>query len=311
MRLYQHVLSILTILLLFTMMPSAASAAEVNRHTIIVDGLKRSYLLYKPRNLNHRKSHPLVLVMHGGGGTARGLYRDTRDSFTALADKHGFYIAYPNAVKRMWDFGAGKVSEALQVRINDKQFFAELLNHLTDSLPIDERRVFATGISRGGQASYFLACQFPERIRAIAPVTMPMPAFMAENCMATPDIGLALLNGTQDPIVPYDGGQIVARGKQRGQVLSTKQTITTWLKRNGCVLEPTTNRYINPVADNTSVQRIDWSKCEGASVRLYRVEGGGHTWPSGSQYLPVRVVGEVTQDIDGSVEVWDFFSTFK
>lgn len=311
MRIFIHFLSAVVVMLALSLTCSSANAAEASRHTIKVDGVTRNYLLYKPRKLDRTKSHPLVLVMHGGGGTARGLYRDTRDSFTALADKHGFYIAYPNAVKRMWDFGTGKVSEELEVRTDDRQYFANLLTHLASSLPVDERRIFATGISRGGQASYFLACQFPDRIRAIAPITMPMPEFMAADCKATPDIGLALLNGTQDPVVPYEGGQIVVQGKQRGIVLSTKQTLTTWLSRNGCSTERTTQRTINPIADNTSVQRTDWTQCSGAPVRLYRIEGGGHTWPSGSQYLPVRVVGEVTHDIDGANEIWDFFSMFE
>lgn len=311
MRISNQFVSAFAVMLALSVTSSSANAATAGRHTIQVDGVKRSYLLYKPRNLDRTKSHPLVLVMHGGGGTARGLYRDTRGSFTALADEHGFYLAYPNAVKRMWDFGAGKVSEELKVRTDDRQFFANLLNHLIGSLPVDKQRVFATGISRGGQASYFLACQFPERIRAIAPITMPMPAFMAADCKATPDIGLALLNGTQDPVVPYEGGQIVVRGKKRGSVLSTERTLTTWLSRNGCSMKPTAERTIDPVADNTSVQRTDWTQCSGAQVRLYRIEGGGHTWPSGSQYLPVRVVGEVTRDIDGANEVWEFFSMFK
>lgn len=312
MRLHLKLLSAMITMLAFSIItPSEASTTVAKRHTITVDGVQRNYLLYKPRNLDPQKSYPLVLVIHGGGGTARGLYRDTGDSFTTLADKHGFYIAYPNAVKRMWDFGTGKVSEDLKVRIDDKQFFSDLLDHLSSSLPVDEQRVFATGISRGGQASYFLACRFPERIRAIAPVTMPMPAFMEENCRATPDIGLALFNGTQDPIVPYNGGQIVAGRKQRGRVLSTTRTISTWLNRNGCAMAPTAKRYIDPVVDETFVERFDWTECTGATVRLYRIEGGGHTWPSGSQYLPVRVVGEVTRDIDGATEIWDFFSTFK
>lgn len=312
-------LSFIALMMFSIIATSAACAATASRKTIMVDGVNRSYLLYEPRNIDRDvdrnvdrgKRIPLVLVIHGGGGTARGLYWDTRDSFTRLADKHGFYIAYPNAVKRMWDFGAGKVSAALQVRVDDKKYFSDLIDHLTNSLPIDRRRVFATGISRGGQASYFLACQFPERIRAIAPITMPMPAFMADDCKATPDIGLALLNGTEDPIVPYDGGEIVVRRKQRGRVLSTTQTITNWLTRNGCKSKPTAISEIDPVADNTSVQRTDWTECDGAPVRLYRIEGAGHTWPSGSQYLPVRVVGEVTQDIDGAVEVWSFFATFR
>ncbi len=289
---------------------ASAFAAQAARHFIEVDGVKRSYLLYKPRNNGTRTLGPLVLVMHGGGGTAKGLYRDTRKSFTSLADSYGFYLVYPDAGRRMWDFGVDKVSQKLRKRFDDKGFFEALLDHLTDSLPVDKQRVFATGISRGGQASYFLACNFPTRIRAIAPIAMPMPEFLTRACEAGSDIGIALLNGTGDPVVPYGGGEIIALGQRRGVVLSTSATLRFWRQKNGCSETPDSRVGIDPASDGTSVERIDWQACEGAPVRLYKIKNGGHTWPSGSQYLPRRVVGSVTRDINGAVEVWDFFLGF-
>ena len=40
---------------------------------------------------------------------------------------------------------------------------------------------------------------------------------------------------------------------------------------------------------------------------LYRLEGAGHTWPGGRQYLPQSAVGVVCRDFDGSRVIWDFF----
>ena len=289
----------------------SSSAIAVTKHTIDVDGQQRHYLLHTPSKVNTERELALVVVLHGGGGTARGIYRETGKRFAQLADRHGFFVVYPNAVRRMWDFGAGKVSAGLRVRTDDRRFFEALLEHLTTSLPIDPRRVFATGISRGGQASYFLACQFPERIRAIAPVTMPMPEFMVQDCRATGEIGLALINGTADPLVPYAGGDIRVRGRSRGRVLSTAATVKQWRQRNGCQSRPSARRRIDTADDGTYVERSDWTECRGAPVRRYRIVGGGHTWPSGRQYLSKRAIGPVSRDIDGATEVWDFFSTFK
>jgi len=255
--------------------------------------------------------NPLVLVMHGGGGTAKGLYRDTAKSFTALADAHRFYLVFPDAGRRMWDFGTDKVSRKLRRRFDDERFFKRLLEHLATDLPLDRRRVFATGISRGGQASYFLACKFPSQIRAIAPIAMPMPEFLVSDCAPGSHIGLVVLNGTSDPVVPCEGGEIVALGQRRGTVLSTANTIARWRGWNRCSETPVSRVAIDTASDRASVERFDWQHCDGAPVRLYKIENGGHTWPSGSQYLPRRVVGSVTRDIDGAVEVWDFFSGFK
>jgi len=186
-----------------------------------------------------------------------------------------------------------------------------VLDDLTNTRPIDQRRIFATGISRGGQASYFVACVFPDRIRAIAPVAMPMPKFMLDLCPDAPGIGVAILNGTDDPLVPYDGGQIKVGRRERGEVMSTDDTVDFWRSRNNCAAEPSEKAVLNPVNDRMQVIRTSWEKCEHDPVLLYRIQGGGHTWPSGRQYLPRFVVGPVNRDIDGATEIWSFFSRFR
>ena len=291
--------------------PVAAAGPQrgtLREHTLVHDGLTRSYLLYTPGNAGALKGkRSLVFVLHGGGGTLRLLVRSTKSKFHELADRDGFYVVYPNAVNKMWDFGEGEVSEALARRVDDLGFFKALLAALLDRHPIDARRVYATGISRGGQASYFLACK-TRSFRAIAPMAMPLPAFLRDDCIHGPPVGVAVLNGTQDPLVPYQGGEIEAFGQKRGKVLSTDETVRLWRERNGCAGKPSEQWNLDKVLDGTSVEKSSWSTgCPEAPVVLYRIEGGGHTWPSGTQYLPVLVVGRVSREIDGAVEAWSFF----
>ena len=295
---------------------AAATAADaqlmrMRARTLVHDGVAREYLLYTPRLARRLAGdRPLVLVLHGGGGSHRELVRNTRRKFHQLADQHGFYVVYPNAVDKSWDFGEGKVSEALERRVDDLGFFSRLLDRLLAELPIDPARVFATGISRGGQASYFLACKMGDRIRAIAPVTMPLPAFLEDDCRSGPPVGVAIFNGTEDPLVPYDGGQITLFRQRRGRVLSTDDTVRLWRERNGCTGD-VTSETIDEVDDGTAVVKTSWPGCGKADVVLYRIEGGGHTWPSGGQYLPESLVGRVTREIDAAVEAWSFFSRFS
>ncbi|HKZ79296.1 MAG TPA: hypothetical protein VJ124_13425 [Pyrinomonadaceae bacterium] len=42
-------------------------------------------------------------------------------------------------------------------------------------------------------------------------------------------------------------------------------------------------------------------------VVLYTIEGGGHTLPGGRQYLPERLIGRTSRDLEGSQTIWDFF----
>jgi polyhydroxybutyrate depolymerase len=287
-------------------------AGEPTEHTITVGDRERDYLFYVPASAEQSaERRPLVMVFHGGGGKSQQIAKEVGPTLQPIADREGFFIVYPNAVDKMWDFGAGKVSEELKEHVDERAYFGDLLQELTSTYPIDEHRVFATGISRGGQASYFVACTFPGEIRAIAPVAMPMPVFMRDICKNAKSTGVAIFNGTDDPLVPYGGGLIRVGRRERGEVMSTDATVDFWRTVNGCSSDPTATETIDSKDDKMRVIKTSYERCTGDPVLLYRIEGGGHTWPNGSQYLPRFLVGDVDRDIDGATEVWAFFARFK
>ena len=179
-------------------------------HRCVLDETRRRYKLYSPIGDHQLEGErPLVLVIHGGGSTDRGMIKLTKTCWNELADRYGFYVAYPNAAfKRTWDFGEGKISDQLKNRVDDLAYFDNVIDDVSSRVRIDQRRVFATGISRGGQASYYLACNLSERIRAVVPVAMGLPAFMVDECETGTPVAIAIMNGTADPQVPYNGGEI-------------------------------------------------------------------------------------------------------
>lgn len=291
---------------------SSARAGKVERVVIQTEEREREYLLYVPKSLQSgTRDSPLLLFMHGGGGTARFAVREVGKSLFRLAEEDGFYVIFPEAVNKVWDFGAGRISAELEERVDDRGYFASILDSAETRLSIDPRRIFVTGISRGGQASYFMACEFPGRIRAIAPVAMPLPDYLENTCRTGPPVGVAIMNGTKDPIVPYAGGTIGIGKTRRDDVLSTTKTIELWRQRNGCDSEPTAQATINTARDRMSVEKTEWRRCSGAPVLLYSIVGGGHTWPSGKQYLPKFAIGRVNRDIDGAETAWEFFREFR
>lgn len=291
---------------------SKLEQAGLSRHIFQQGSFERDYLLYVPKRLRReQRKRPLILVLHGGGGRHRGMVRTSRGRWNQLADKHGLFIVYLNALDRLWDFGTSKTSKKLRRRVDDLGYFKRVIARISKALPIDEKRIFATGISRGGQASYFLACNLPDKIRAIAPIAMPLPVFLVSTCKrSTNPIGVALINGTADPLVPYDGGTIRVFRQKRDDVLSTDDTIDYWRKRNGCPPRPTSIKRLDAVDDDTAVVHSSWTKCTGAPVTLYRVENGGHTWPSGRQYLPRFIVGGTSREINAADEAWRFFKQY-
>ena len=156
--------------------------------------------------------------------------------------------------------------------------------------------------------SFRLGCSLRDKIRAIAPVTASIPSAILPLCRSESAVSLAVFNGTEDPLVPYYGGQITVFRQQRGEVLSTDETIRIWLAKNRCTPEPKMTALPDLTNDGTRVMKSEYNQCgAGSKVVLYRIEGGGHTWPGGRQYLPVRLIGRTSRDINACDEIWRFF----
>ncbi len=98
-------------------------------------------------------------------------------------------------------------------------------------------------------------------------------------------------------------------GRSRGKVLSAQATVDHFRRLNGCPAGQ--RREFLPDADpddDTRIERISHSACRsGHEIVLLRVDGGGHTWPGGRQYLGHFWIGPLSQDIDASDVMFRFF----
>lgn len=118
--------------------------------------------------------------------------------------------------------------------------------------------------------SFRLGCGLPDKIRAIAPVTAQIPTALEPLCRSESAVSLAVFNGTEDPLVPYNGGQITVFRKQRGEVLSTDETIRIWQKKNQCNSEAKLTEFPDLTADGTRITKIEYAPCAaGSKVVLY------------------------------------------
>ena len=122
-----------------------------------------------------------------------------------------------------------------------------------------------------------------------------------------------MINGTADPLVPWEGGYVHAFRKKLGKIISVPQTIEFWVARNGCSASPQISRLPDTdPEDGTSVQKSAYGQCtDGADVILYEIKGGGHTWPGGYQYFPEFLIGKTNRDLDASQAIWDFFNGYR
>jgi len=298
----------LALALAILLAPSAAGAVEPTvARTIEVAGVTRSYLLRVPAALRPGPAS-LVLVFHGGGGDGPGTERLTR--FSALADREGFLVAYPEGLGRNWNDGREFTSSrAHRDHVDDVGFVAALLGAIARVHPVDPRRVYVTGISNGGIFSHYLAAHLSSRIAAIAPVVggiadPPEPWFRPEHA-----VSVLILQGTTDPLVPYRGGAI-AFG--RGKIIATEEAARRWAVANGAAREPVSEALAGAGSRTNrcgGLRLVYPDGRDGTEVVLVRLEGGGHTWPGGAQYLPETLIGRVCHDFDATALIWEFFKT--
>lgn len=172
--------------------------------------------------------------------------------------------------------------------------------------------MFATGISNGAIFSQFLGATLSTRIAAIAPVAGGIAVPLDRKFAPEQPVSVLIMHGTEDPLVPYEGGAITLPwGKKRGAIISTDAAIERWVRHNGCRAAPSIDALPDTAPDDgTRVTRIAYTGCQrGSEVVLYRIQGGGHTWPGGVQYLPKRVIGNLSQDVDATEIIWMFFKT--
>lgn len=275
---------------------------------------QRTYRLILPKGFDETKPAPLVLALHGGGGVATSFDRSTNGQFAREADRRGWVVAFPQGVAKGWNDGRPLQSrrDAQRKGVDDVAFLSALIDHLHKTRGIDRSRVYATGISNGGFMSFRLGLELSDKVAAIAPVTANF-AEVHDGKRPRLPVGLLVINGTKDPLVPYAGGQIKVLGKPRGAIYSTDETMRRWAAFNGCAKSPTKTPMRNKVKlDGARPWRHTWATCATkAEVQLIRVQGGGHTWPGGTQYLPKIVIGTTCRDFDAVPEIFTFFAKHR
>jgi polyhydroxybutyrate depolymerase len=284
-----------------------AAGPGLEAASLRVDGLTRTFQFYTPRGYDADQAAPLVLVFHGGFG--EGLQVARRLGFAPVADREGFLVIYPDALEDHWNDGRESTGDGP----DDVAFVRALIDYAAKQRNVDLDRVYATGLSNGGYFTQRLACELDGEIAAFAPVMATMPVPLRRACRPGRPVPMLMISGVDDPLVPYGGG-VLRRGKalggRGGEVIAVPDAAAYWADNNGCARDP--EQAMLPdrdPGDGTRVRVTRYEDCEaGAAVRLYAVEGGGHTWPGARERKRIRhIVGATSYDIDASEIIWEFF----
>jgi len=291
-----------------------ADRGKSRRTSIVHENIKRTFTIYAPGTFDKSVQVPTIIALHGRGTSGKGMLLVTRKGFNRLADIDRFLVVYPDGIERNWN--DGRMDEEANDRahrenIDDVGFISALIDIMITEYNADPQRIYITGISNGAMMAYRLACELSHRIAAIAPVDGNIPYLLADECSPSEPVSVLAINNVLDPLVPFKGGEVYNHKQtiKLGKVLSVQESIAFWVKRNGCLKDPVVTVMPDTDPDDgTRVIREEYSNgCNGTEVSLYSIEGGGHTWPGGLQYLPERRIGRTSRDINANEVIWTFF----
>jgi polyhydroxybutyrate depolymerase len=198
-------------------------------------------------------------------------------NFSELAEKSGFMVAYPQGISNSWNAGTccGHQSN------DDVAFIKALIDKLVSTARVNPKRVFATGMSNGGAMSHRLGCELSDQLTAVASVS---GFLVTESCHPSRPISVLEIHGTDDRLVPYEGGAV----QGLTTFPPTMSVMKQWASLDGCGATPATRQ-------SAPATTYSWTSCrDNTNVVLYAIAGGGHQW---------------FHEPDATQVAWEFFSS--
>lgn len=300
----------------------AAMPAGMSEQQVTSGGTARYFLV---QDENVRPGAPVIVLLHGGTQSMRRMFGrmggSAQNAWREIARENGALLLVPNATNQSTGDARGDNQQWYDTRFpraqreGDVRFIRDMLDWAAARYRFDARRVYVSGASNGGMMTYALLVDAPERFAAGAAFIANLPA--DESYIATPSrpTPLMIMDGTEDPMVPYNGGQVVRRN---GLVRSAPASAAWWVAVNSA--NATGARIALPDGDPSDGCRIDGThynaNAGGAPVVFYTVHGGGHSMPSPSLNanpgpLVRRVFGPLCRDVESARVAWEFMRGFR
>jgi polyhydroxybutyrate depolymerase len=285
-------------------------------HTIADPDFDRYYLLYVPTSYRSGVALPLVILFHGGGGSAEGIAKTSR--MNEIAEKEGFIVAYPQGLGRVaaYPYGLGrggeadrgswnaesisKVGWAERNGVDDIGFTKAVIDDISNRFSVDPARIYAAGLSKGAMMAYYAACKMPETFAAIAAVAGTMSS---DECPAQLPVAILHIHGTNDENVPWQGGG-GAFSARRADWPPVDRGLDLWRKIDNCAA----NEAVTFEGKDTKC--TTWQSCsKNSAIELCLVDGGGHAWPgSAPKERQLERGVYVSPHFDASQYIWSFFA---
>jgi polyhydroxybutyrate depolymerase len=240
---------------------------------------QREYRLFIPSGYDGHQRLPLVLDLHGSGGSSAGQARNSGLEMVSASGER-FIVATLDAVDARWNVPVQKG------RPDDVAYVSDVIDHVAARVCTDLARVYATGFSGGARMTSLLGCRLGARIAAIAPVSgLRLPG---AGCSGRA-VPVLTFHGLADPQNTYAGHE-----PDRGEewLESVPDALAGWARRDVCKGDAILDDPPGPL----STMRYEGC-ADGSEVRMIRIDGLGHTW--------------TRKEVDTTVVMWQFFKSHR
>jgi polyhydroxybutyrate depolymerase len=251
----------------------ADDVLEVKAFVFKHDGIVRDISMFDPRPAPEGPPRPLVVVLHGGLGDDDDTVSLSFSRLNSLAVEDDFVVVYPMGIGGHWNDGRNVNRYVAQrERVNDVGFLSKLIGNVIEKRNIDPELVFVVGVSDGAMMAHRFACERGDQLRGFVAVIGSMPYNVARRrsrCAVDP-LSVLMINGTDDPIVPWEGGTVRYDDQELGRVLPVERTLQFWTRHNAC--GDTSISLVPDFApgDGTRIQRHKALDCAEGNIRGLR-----------------------------------------
>lgn len=143
----------------FTLVKTTHDDLSPNRSFAVDENHSIQYSLFLPEDYVDYQVWPMIVFLHGAG---------ERGTDLELLKKHGV----PKIVARKSDFPFVVLSPLCpKGQWWDVDDLMQLIDMIVNTCDVDSSRVYLTGLSMGGFGTWEMACKYPEKFAAIAPIS--------------------------------------------------------------------------------------------------------------------------------------------
>jgi poly(3-hydroxybutyrate) depolymerase len=177
------------------------------------------YRMYVPTAYTGAKAFPLIVALHGLGGTEDSFFDNYDKRLPPLAEQHGYILVAPLGYRVDGSYGWGLGTAPADPNVRRTQDLSEqdvmqVLQRVRQQYKVDENRIYLMGHSMGGIGTWKIAPKFPDIWAALGPIAGNGAPDTLDKIRHIPEI---IVHGDADPTVPVSGSRnMVAKLKELG-----------------------------------------------------------------------------------------------